>query len=539
MRKTRIKKVFAMFLATIMLASGAVAAAASPVDAGLLPLRAIFEAGGATVEWNEDDRTIHVEAPQVSIVFHTNQPVAYVNGTAVDLQNGVVLWEGQAFISEADLMLALSPPIDLAGLDDSDIARLFMQGFVAGDILGILQLLSDEMQAYAEAFAEMYAYTVIGRGNFVDWALEDEQIHEGGINFYFATTNTTGRGAYLVFVNDNGLVDGFFDQGFVFEPIFPADDANYTAEAVVVGEGTPWALDGLLTMPRGASAENPVPAVVLVHGSGAGNMDQSIFDNRPFHDIATYLSSNGIAVIRYNKRVLTHGAAYVKAFGENATVWEETIEDALLAAKILQADPRISRVYVAGLSLGGILAPRIAEEGGLDGAILLAAPARALFEVQYEQNLLSINSALEMGLISQAEADEIFAMIAGLLEEARNLPNMTEQELQNALIFGIPAVWQRSYLDSLPIPIISRNVIPTLILHGDRDWQVSTERDFKRFVEYVGDYDHVTTILYNNVNHILMQSQTDFDDLRDYAPLGNVYKGLLQDIVRWINGNRD
>ena len=120
-------------------------------------------------------------------------------------------------------------------------------------------------------------------------------------------------------------------------------------------------------MPRAASARNPVPAVVLVHGSGAHDMDLTVAGNRPFFDMASHLSANGIAVIRYDKRTLTHGARMMEELGGSISVREEAIEDAILAAQLLRADPRVdsSRVYLAGLSLGGTLAPRIhAEPGG-------------------------------------------------------------------------------------------------------------------------------------------------------------------------------
>ena len=45
------------------------------------------------------------------------------------------------------------------------------------------------------------------------------------------------------------------------------------SEKIIVGEGTEYPLNGLLTLPEG---EGPFPAVVFVHGSGASNMDEKI-----------------------------------------------------------------------------------------------------------------------------------------------------------------------------------------------------------------------------------------------------------------------
>ena len=432
-------------------------------------------------------------------------------------------------------------------LDEAEeIATAFMEKFVEGDIAETIQMMTAELQAaFAEwefigttGFEVIRLIALVQRGSFVDWNLVAYQEVQGLMVFDFAVNNVIGIGGYRVVVDSDGKITGFTDLGFVFEPIPAAEDAAYTVYPIIIGEGTVWELDGLLTMPNEASVENPVPAVVLVHGSGPQNMDTSVFDNRPFHDIATYLSSNGIAVIRYHKRTLTHGMALMQTYGDNLTVWEETVEDALLAAEILRADPRVSSVFVAGNSLGGMLAPRIAEEGELDGAILLGASPRPLFEVSYDQNIQHFNNLLLAGEMSQEEVDEWSVIVADLLEEARNLPNLTEEEMQGMLVFGIPAIWQRSLYDSLPLPIISRNIIPTFILHGDRDFQVWTESDFNVFVEHIEDYAHVTARLYDNVNHIFMQSQTDYNDLREYMVLGNVDRQVLRDMVEWIMNNK-
>ena len=534
MIKSRInfKKAIAIFIVMVMAVSIGVlpVSAASPEESGLLPVRAIFEADGADVTWNDDERAINIEWAGNTIVLHTRRPVAYVNDEAVTLQDGVILREGSSFISQSDLSKVAGNEL---------IALNFMARFASGDILGMARMTTPEMQAaVAEVFAAVYQEVLMRYGSFIDRNIADSQEHESMTVFDFAVNSTIGVGGYRVVVNSGGQIEGFTGLGFTLVPLPVPENAAYTAEPVIIGEDTEWALDGLLTMPRGATKDKPVPAVVLVHGSGANNMDQSIFDNRPFHDIADYLSSNGIAVLRYNKRTLTHGAAFVQAFGDEATVWEETIDDAVLAAAILQDDPRISRVYVAGNSLGGILAPKIAEEGKLDGAILLAGSPRNLFEVQYDQNIQSIKDSLSAGLMTQGEADALFIIVEDMLEEARNLPDLTAEEMQGMTVFGVPAVYQRSIMDALPLPIISRNKIPTLILHGDRDFQVYTDKDFNVFVEQTKGYAHVQTKLYDNLNHIFMKSQTEFNDLREYTVPGRVDEQALKDIAEWIHSHK-
>jgi hypothetical protein len=76
----------------------------------------------------------------------------------------------------------------------------------------------------------------------------------------------------------------------------------FSEREITVGS-EPWALPGTLSMPNGPG---PFAAVVLVHGSGPNDRDESIGPNRPFRDLAHGLASRGIAVLRYDKRARVH-----------------------------------------------------------------------------------------------------------------------------------------------------------------------------------------------------------------------------------------
>jgi dienelactone hydrolase len=289
-------------------------------------------------------------------------------------------------------------------------------------------------------------------------------------------------------------------------------------------------------MPNTASAEEPVPAVILVHGSGSHNKDLSLFDNRVFWDIAEYLSSNGIAVIRYNQRSWTHPERFNEQW-QFMTVWDEAIYDAVYAAEILRADERISEVFVVGLSLGGMLAPQIAEAANLDGAVLMAGSPRSLYEVQLDQNIQAITDMLEAGIITAEDADTLFRMVDESAEEARNFHGLPMEEIARATIFGLPAIYQMSIVNALPLPLISASNRPILIMQGGRDFQVFADVDFQIFLDYTENMAHVTAILYENLNHLFMVAQTDYNDIREYLPIGNVYRRALNDVVEWIFDN--
>ncbi|MFA6945780.1 MAG: dienelactone hydrolase, partial [Pedobacter sp.] len=112
---------------------------------------------------------------------------------------------------------------------------------------------------------------------------------------------------------------------------------------------------GIFTSPK-----NTVnfPVVIMVHGSGPSDMDETVGPNKPFKDLAAGLAAKGIGSIRYVKRSMV----YPRAFNSSFTVKEEVTEDALTAIALAGTLPGVnkSQIYLLGHSLGGMLAPRIA-----------------------------------------------------------------------------------------------------------------------------------------------------------------------------------
>ena len=82
-------------------------AAPTPEEAGLIPIRAIFEDMGGIVSWQDEDRSIHIAIEGGNIILFAGQTAAYVNDSPVTLQDAVVLLQGMSFISGDDLTLLL------------------------------------------------------------------------------------------------------------------------------------------------------------------------------------------------------------------------------------------------------------------------------------------------------------------------------------------------------------------------------------------------------------------------------------------------
>jgi len=300
--------------------------------------------------------------------------------------------------------------------------------------------------------------------------------------------------------------------------------SKFTEKNIVIGS-SPWELPATLSIP---TINGPLPAVVLVHGSGPNDRDETVGPNKPFKDIAQGLSSNGILVLRYDKR--TH--VYPQKFSEltNYTLEEEVIIDALEALNYLQHNSSVnqSNVYLIGHSLGAMMVPEIAHQAmNLSGVIMLAAPARSYEDLYLDQ--ITYLAELD-GTITKQEQDQI-----DLVEQFnRKIKTLNINESETVLNLPL-SYWE--YLDTYnPVETAENLSIPLLILQGKRDYQVTFEDDFKIWNETFEDNQNVTLQSYESLNHLFI-SGTGKPANIEYLTPGNVDKTVVLDISNWIKND--
>ena len=300
-----------------------------------------------------------------------------------------------------------------------------------------------------------------------------------------------------------------------------AEDASFSEREVKVG-GDDRALPATLAMPKGDGA---FPAVVLVHGSGPHDRDETIGPNKPFLDIARGLAAQGIAVLRYEKRTKARPQDFASGmFG----VDEETTNDAVQAVATLRGidgiDPK--RVFVLGHSQGGMMAPRIAAVSGhVAGLVLLAAPARSLLDIVIEQNRRL--AVLDDGKTSDAERDAITAII----QQVR-ITRDAATDPATKTVMGLPANYWRS-IDSVDPVAEARSVgLPMLVLQGARDIQV-VDADWQGWRGAFHADPKVSFKLYETLNHLAMPGEGD-GTLAEYQQPNHVDATLIDDVAAWI-----
>jgi hypothetical protein len=335
----------------------------------------------------------------------------------------------------------------------------------------------------------------------------------------------------VVFDTDGRVTGLFFlpSQGYIGDIPSYASTNAFHETAFTVGQGE-WQLPGTLTLP--ADGSGPWPVVVLVHGSGPEDRDETDGANKPFRDLAWGLATKGIAVLRYEKRTKEYAARFKEKYPGHFTVREETIDDALSAIAQLRntkgIDPK--HIFVLGHSLGGMLAPKIGEaDTNLAGLILLAGSTRPFEDVIVEQTRYLIS-------LKGTPSAEGHAYLAKVQSEVAKLKKLTAADVSSSVIlFGATPVYWLDLRGYDPLGVAKRLKQPLLILQGGRDYQV-TEVDFNRWKEALGSQHNVTFKFYPKLNHqfIAGEGKSTPDE---YQQAGHVAEPVVADIAEWIKSH--
>lgn len=323
-----------------------------------------------------------------------------------------------------------------------------------------------------------------------------------------------------VVVDAEGRIAGFLIQPAPPAPAAaPAADASYLERDFPVGD-----LPGTLAMPKAPAAAR-IAAVVLVHGSGPQDRDETIGPNRPFLDIARGLAAQGIAVLRYEKRTKARPQDFADG---KYTMDEETTDDAVAAVAALRAASGIDpgKVFVLGHSQGGMLAPRIAQRSGhVAGLILFAAPARSLLTILPEQNRYLFNADGVIDAQEQQFLEELDRKIA----KVRGNADIADKDTP----LGLPVGYWRAFEKIDPIVDAHQLEIPMLLLQGGRDFQV-VDTDWQLWKKGFPADPRVTFRHYPALNHLGIAGEGP-GTLAEYnKPGGHVDAQMIGDIASWI-----
>jgi alpha-beta hydrolase superfamily lysophospholipase len=390
--------------------------------------------------------------------------------------------------------------------------------FIAGQGDSIYAAFDENMQSQLPAASVSGLYgqlqTQVGKVSSAgEWQTSEEQ----GKKLFFRDVQFEQMALrFLVVYDESGKICGL--------RLLPVPSGDGDASSVHHGDGhgdrpllfsktltvgaDGYKLPAVLTIPEKAGA-GKLPCVILVHGSGPHDRDETLGPNKPFLDLAEGLYARGIATLRYDKRTLVYREGYVTK-GRHADYDTETVDDAVAAVRAVcmmdSIDPQ--RVFVLGHSLGGCLAPRIAQRAGcLAGVIILAGETRKMKEMVKEQ-MDYIKTCMDSASYRAAAAGIGMAMK------------------------GLP----KSYIDFdecySPVATAARLSTPMLIMQGERDYQV-TMNDFMRWRSSLACRKNVSFKSYPALNHLFMEGKGKSTP-SEYASPKHIPGYVINDIADFV-----
>ncbi len=297
-------------------------------------------------------------------------------------------------------------------------------------------------------------------------------------------------------------------------------EPDYEETDVTVGQA-PYVLEGVLTMPKEASEETPVPMCVFVHDFGAFDHDLTMGQTTFFADLADALGKMGVASLRYDSR------AYAYPDAQAETVYDEAVEDALAACQLLKDNPLVDqeRIVLVGLGFGGMIAPRIVSqsEGAFTAMIILGSTPKTLIE------WYCATQPEAYGALGEETQETIEKMI-------RKVSSVSEEEARALTLFGKNGYYFWEDLHYNAVDLIKELKVPTYIGQGRRDPIVSEDDGRIAYADAIGDnMTFMSFKAFRGLNHILMNDLTvNEDGLPEYAVATHIDTQAGRTLAQWV-----
>ncbi|MCL2039053.1 MAG: alpha/beta fold hydrolase [Bacteroidetes bacterium] len=374
----------------------------------------------------------------------------------------------------------------------------------------------------AEQLEDLWQQLVIQNGNFESISEYAELDTTNGMlivrNIIFENDSI----GLSVNVNKDNLIIGLF---MVPPIILDYKDADYVDTSKFEEFDVEFAenndITGKITIPKNIDKGKKVQCVVLVHGSGPQDLDQTIFGRKPFRDIAFGLSSNNIAVLRYDKRTYLGKIKDV----DNFTIDEESVDDAVSAVDFIKNNyaDKIDKIYVLGHSQGGYVMPRISKKSkNTEGFISIAGNARSIPELmKYQYEYLGDLFGLDKKYLEPLTAS-CDIILSG---------NFTKDTPASELI-NSPAAYWLDLKNYNPTQEFKNEKRPILFIQGGRDYQV-TMTDFNLWKKDLSKNKNVKFVVIDELNHLMQEGEGRSVPTEYKEPI-HVSKKIIDNILQWL-----
>jgi uncharacterized protein len=391
----------------------------------------------------------------------------------------------------------------------------------------------------------VYLYVAAAHGEYSGRLLSGDSLITG-------TWSQGGMAMALDLRHDAAVVERKRPQ----EPVGPfpykAEDVLYPNSAA----GT--RIGGTLTLPKSAK---PVPAVLLISGSGKQTRDEEILGHKPFFVLADYLTRQGIAVLRVDDR----GAG--KSTGNFATATtEDFAADVEAGLEYLRTRKEIDpkQIGLIGHSEGGLIAPMVAaKDPAVAWIVLMAGPGIPGGRILVLQDsLISLKSgvppeALRQNLDFQRKAvaiaatetdtsagyqklDRLYDEVLAGVSDADRAEALKNSASIRAQLRGLFSPWMRYFITLDPAVALRKVKCPLLALIGEKDLQVPAAENLAAIESALreGGNTASTVRMLPGLNHLFQTAATGLP--QEYSTIEETLSPLfLKTVGEWIVKNTE
>jgi len=316
--------------------------------------------------------------------------------------------------------------------------------------------------------------------------------------------------------------------GLLLKPLQPAATAPAAAstmdpsltESPIVLKTLSGSIHGTVTMPKNAAGKIPVVLIIVDSGPTDRNGNSSRLDlqTNTYKDIAEALGKNGIASVRYDKRMVGESETTNK---EADLRFDDYVDDAVGLVEMLGQDDRFSKVIVLGHSEGSLVGMLACRDQPVKAYISISGAGDSADKILTEQ-MKSKPQFIQDG----------FKTLLDSMRKGKTIDN-----IDPALYFIARPSRQRylmSWCKYNPPRVLKTLKIPVLIIQGTTDLQVAVA-DADKLKK--GKSDAILLII-PGMNHVLKDAPADRDqNLATYNKPDLPLKAeLMPGIISFING---
>jgi uncharacterized protein len=305
-------------------------------------------------------------------------------------------------------------------------------------------------------------------------------------------------------------------------------------------------LNGTLTLP---DEKGKYPVVILIAGSGPLNRDEEYLGHKPFLVLSDYLTSRGIAVLRYDKRQFD---LPVRKFYQNTTI--KFADDVIAAVDYLKLNPNIdpTKIGLIGHSEGGVVSAVVASQiDDISFIVLLAGPGLSFDEVLIQSTLaeykkdnvpepyVSHNIEFFKECYQSIKTTQDINRLKEKIEVTYNKyylnTDLYDKNDLNQMIEKFTLPWFRYLIMYNPGKDYENIKCPILALNGELDLQVTPKENLKALEDDFkksGNKDY-TLIEIPELNHMFQTAKTGKQS--EYKEINETIAPIaLKTIYDWI-----